>query len=331
MPSPHPKHDHTPDLIVADVGGTNGRFAVAKAVYTAAGGRIELSQVHTFPVSDYPAFEALLADYLDKLGQTHPRHACLSTAGPGDSRQRLITNLGWSVDAAALERQFALKQVVLANDFQALAQRLLLVSDADCLNLNETRPAAGPCSVIGPGTGLGVALLTRRGMDGNALASEGGHMTFAPITETELALRDSLAQDHEHVHAELLLSGPGLERIYQFLLKRDQLDAPALSAAAISDAALTAQQPQCREAVQLFLSILGSVAGDIALIQGAVGGVYFGGGILPRIQPLLADSDLCQRFSGKGVMHDYLAKIPLNMVTLENAALEGAAMLFLRS
>jgi len=328
---PSSQQDHTPNLIVADVGGTNGRFALATVISSGAGSRVELSQVHTFPVGDYPAFAPLLADYLKSLGETHPRQACLSTAGPGNSKQRLITNLDWSVDAAALERQFKLEKVVLANDFQALAQRLLFVTDADCVNLNEITSAAGPCSVIGPGTGLGVALLTHRGVMGAALASEGGHMTFAPITETELALRDYLAHEQEHVHAGLLLSGPGLERIYRFLLTRNGLNTSALSAAAISDAALSGESEICTEAVNLFLSILGSVAGDIALVHGAVGGVYFGGGILPRIQPLIAASDLCQRFSDKGVMRDYLRNIPLNMGIMENAALEGAAMLFQNS
>ena len=313
-------------MIVADVGGTNGRFAVARK--TANGRTYELLQQHTFENESLDSFEALLALYLKELGESAPVHACFATTGPNDGRRGLLTNRGWELDAAALEQRFGLEQILFVNDFKALACTVPDLSAEGYVNLNDIPASDGPMSVMGPGTGLGVALVLDSNGETITVSTEGGHMVFAPTTEQEYRLREYVGRTHEHVYAELVLSGDGLRRIYSFLCEEDGEDIAVLTAAEVTAGALAGGNERCVRSVQLFLSILGSVAGDLALAHGALGGAYIGGGIVPRLQSLLADSDLCERFSAKGRMRGYLSNIPIRLITATNIALQGAAKLY---
>ncbi len=187
--------------------------------------------------------------------------------------------------------------------------------------------AGAPISVIGPGTGLGVALVLDEPGGLITVGTEGGHMAFAPGNALEVALWQHLAERHEFVYAELLLSGDGLCRIHDFLVAEHGDGSAGLSAADITDAAL-AGDASCERTVMMFLAVLGSVAGDVALCHGALGGVYLGGGIVRRVIPLLERSEFCDRFLAKGRMHDYLADIPVRLITAEQIARRGAARLF---
>ena len=311
-------------IIVADVGGTNGRFAVAGF----ENGEITLRNDRVYSNTGIGNFAELLSLYLDDVGNDAPTRACFATAGPNNGRRGIITNLDWSLDAEELEQQFGLDDVLFVNDFKALARMAVELGAADYQLLNGVadRPA-GPASVIGPGTGLGVALVLREHNGVYAVATEGGHMTFAPQTEQHLALRDYLARDHHHVHCELMLSGDGLVRLSQFLAAEGGRRKPGLSAAEITAAAL-AGDAEAVATVELFLSLLGSVAGDVALTHGAVGGVYLGGGIVRRVLPLVESSGLCERFIDKGIMADYLRHIPIKLITADRVARRGAALLY---
>jgi glucokinase len=319
---------NTDSIIVADVGGTNGRFAIASF----AGGTVELSREQTFSNTGLSGFDELLARYLDELGEDVPSGACFATAGPNDGRRGMLTNLGWELDADALESRFGLDDILFVNDFRALARFTPELPESATVAVNEVASAgseavSGPISVIGPGTGLGVAIVLRRDDDLITVGTEGGHMAFAPGDELETALRNHLARDYPHVFAELLLSGNGLVRIHDFLADQCGSGRKGMTAAAITEAAL-AGDPDCERTVLRFLSIMGSIAGDVALCHGALGGVYLGGGIVRRIVPLLASSDFNERFCAKGVMRDYMSGIPVRLITAEKIARRGAARLY---
>ena len=320
------RENTNPGVIVADVGGTNGRFALA--VPDAETKRYALSHQRTYNNEDLDGFEHLLALYLEELGSAAPQAACFATAGPNDGRVGLLTNRGWELDATALEGRFGLDHVLFVNDFKALACTVPdLPAEGSVLLNNVTAAGPGPISVMGPGTGLGVALVVNHGAENITLSTEGGHAVFAPSTELEFRLRNYVARTHEHVYTELLLSGDGLRRIYSFLCMEEAGDDAVRSAAQLTKGALGGDE-RCVRSVQVFLSILGSVAGDLALVHGALGGVFIGGGIVPRIQPLLGESDLCERFRAKGRMREYLSGIPVRLITAENIALQGAARLY---
>lgn len=311
-------------IIVADVGGTNGRFGIASF----NNGEVELSRTQLYSNEGLGGFADLLALYLEELGDDAPRAACFATAGPNDGRRGLLTNRGWELDAAALEQQFGLEDILFVNDFKALARMAPELPESDSLPVNDL-PAvkSGPVSVVGPGTGLGVALVLREPAGLITVGTEGGHMAFAPGSDLEVALRNHLASEFDHVYAELLLSGNGLRRIHDFLVKEMGQGEAGLSAAEVTDGAL-AGDDSCIRTVHLFLSILGSVAGDVALCHGAIGGVFLGGGIVRRVIPLLETSDLCERFCAKGRMQDYMRAIPIRLITAERVARRGAARLY---
>jgi glucokinase len=314
----------TAPIIVADVGGTNGRFGIARFSHDG----VELEHTMKYSNEGLAGFSDLLALYLEELGDAAPRAACFATAGPSDGRRGLLTNLDWTLDAAALERQFGLDEVLFVNDFKALARMAPeLPEDGSIPVKTGEKAASAPISVIGPGTGLGVALVLPEAGGPVTIGTEGGHMSFAPGNDLEVALRNHLAREHNHVYAELLLSGKGLCRIHDFLVAERGDGNAGLSAAEITDAALAGDE-SCLASVQLFLSILGSIAGDVALCHGALGGVFLGGGIVRRVVPLLEHSGFCERFVGKGRMRDYMDAIPVRLITAERVARRGAARLF---
>ena len=311
-------------IIVADVGGTNGRFGIARF----NSGKVELERTQKYSNASLSGFDELLSLYLDELGDEAPKQACFATAGPNNGREGLLTNLGWELDASALEQRFGLDDILFVNDFKALARMApeLPASDTVLIKGGTSDPAA-PVSVIGPGTGLGVALVLNEPDGLVTVGTEGGHMAFAPGNELEVALWKHLHREHAHVYAELMLSGNGLCRVHDFLVAEHGSGSTGIDAAEITDAAL-AGDADCARSVQLFLSILGSVAGDVALCHGALGGVYLGGGIVRRVIPLLESSDFAERFVAKGRMHSYMSDIPVRLITAERVARRGAARLF---
>ncbi len=306
MTAPPPMHSPPAPLVVADIGGTNARFALA----TPEGAAFGLSQISNYHCSSARGLGELLGRYLRELGDARPERACLAIAGPNDGRKGIVTNLGWQVDADVLAREAGLSHVLLANDFAALA------SAAPALGENETL-------LLKPGTGLGVALVVPHGGGFTTVSTEGGHMGFAPVTPAEITLCAHVREQLPHVSIESLLCGAGLTRIHGFVS-----GIAGLPASEVSARALAGTDAHCVEAVQMFIGILGSVAGDVALVHGATGGVVIGGGIVPRLLPLLAESAFCERFLAKEPMRALLEKMPVRLITAEHVALRGAAALY---
>jgi glucokinase len=312
-------------LLVADIGGTNGRFALASVDDDS--GQISLSQVRSFLNSEFSDLKALLGRYLSSLEGEVPGAACMAVAGPNDGRSGFMVNLDWEIDAGELEKNLPLGRIQFVNDFAALAAAVPRLAAEDLLSLHAAPAGPGCISVIGPGTGLGVAALAP-GSPPQVLATEGGHMSWAPADARERELADYLRSSVEYLCVETVLSGLGLVRIYEFLCSGVGGSAVHRSPADITELAVQGSDARCVEAVQIFLAVLGGVSGDIVLAQGATGGVYFGGGILPRIAPLVAGSELLSRLQARGPLTRYMENIPVHLITADNPALTGAAALF---
>ena len=304
--------------LVADIGGTNARFATAIPV----GKCWSLTLPQTFSCDGAQGLADLLARYLASCGAAAPREGCIAIAGPVDGPSVSVTNLGWTENVDDLAAVCGLSRLRAMNDFAALAAGIETLSASESVELKpgDARKAA-PMSVVGPGTGLGVALLLPRGGRWDCVATEGGHATFGPGNPEELALCAALQRVHQHVSAETLLSGRGLERIHEFLGGQSHRDAASISAAA-----LAGWDAHARQAVQMFLDVLAGVDGDVALAHGATGGVWIGGGIIPRLLPLLDRSAFAARFTEKGLMRHYMERIPVRLVIAPDVALRGGAV-----
>jgi len=326
-------------VIVGDIGGTNGRLAIA-SVRHGHEALPKISHMRTYQSTKFagltPMLKAFLNDVksdiadiggIDDISDLGDIPARLAIAGPTTADKGWLTNLGWAVDAPQIAQDLGLGRVKFLNDFAALAYAAAVLEGPQVMDVKKgSAHKDGPISIMGPGTGFGVALLVRNDNSWTVIPTEGGHMAFSPVTKLEEDLCTHLRREHGHVSVETLICGKGLARIHRFLVEYAGSGDKDMQPAEISAAAHDGTIPSCVRAVQLFLSILGSVAGDIALVHGATGGVYFGGGILPKIANQLDNSDIADRFIAKGAMEDYLSQIPIKLITSHNAALIGAAI-----
>ncbi len=318
----------TPRLL-GDVGGTNARFAISP-------GGLDFDHVDVFACAEHPSLEAALQHYLQRLPPSignAVRHAAIgiATAVTGDWVE--MTNHHWRFSIEATRAALGLDELFVLNDFTALAWSLPHLPSEELLQLGGGTPQVGaPSALIGAGTGLGVSALVPNAIGGfTALAGEGGHVAFAPTNDLELLLWRAASKAFGRVSVERLVSGPGLEFIHETLAHNAGV-APSeahLSAAEISRYALdpgaAPQHRHCRTALDAFLAILGATAGDLALTLGARGGVYVGGGIVPRLADHLPLSPLRARFEDKGRFANYMAAIPIYVLQSEYPALTGAA------
>ena len=307
-------------ILVGDIGGTHARFAVVDTANRPW--RIE----HRLEVDDdLPNLAAVLRCYLDRAEfAAMPRAAAMAVAGPVTAGQVRFTNRNWEISEEEL-RAFGFADALLINDFAALAFSFAALEPA---MLHRIGPdLAGipgePVSLIGAGTGFGAACLARFHGRAAPIATEGGHAGFAPGTASEMEVFKILAHRFEHVSIERVLSGPGLENLYAAIAVLAGQSAQPLRAADI--VARHAGDVRCREAVEMFCAIYGSVAGDFALVHGARGGVYIAGGIAVKIEPILNASAFRTRFEAKGRMSPYVRSIPTRLVVSEDAAYLGAA------
>jgi glucokinase len=323
-----------PLVLAGDVGGTKTELAVFSS---AAGLRAPLAQA-TFRSRDYAGLEAVVREFLVRTGIRVDR-AAFGVAGPVANGEAKVTNLPWRMDEAALAERLALTYVTLVNDLQAVAAAVPVLAAGDILALDEVRPAAGGAiAVIAPGTGLGEAYLVWDGTRYRAYPSEGGHADFAPVDERQAGLLSFLRRRFEHVSYELVCSGIGFPNIYAFLKESGGGEEPAwlterLAAAddptpVIVAAALNAAQPcaLCRAALDMFVSILGGEAGNLALKVLATGGVYLGGGIPRRILEVLQAGRFIAAFRDKGRMSGLMETFPVRVILNPKAALLGAAV-----
>ncbi|MFC3034089.1 glucokinase [Pseudoalteromonas fenneropenaei] len=310
-------------ILVADIGGTNARFAIATQ-FDAHSNTFTIEHLRIYPSADFNAFEAAISKYLDELPIPQPTRACLAVAGPIKSQQVYLTNLGWHFNAETVQQQFGFDTLLVINDFAAFAYAAPYLDGSKNLNIKPGQAqAAANIAVMGPGTGFGAACLVRD-INGTAVMScEAGHISLAPVTELDRQLLAVLKANNQHVSVETVFSGPGLVRLYRAMAEVKGKPAQDLTAAQIAESATSCEI--CDATLNHFCDWMGSVAGDLALTFGALGGVYIGGGILPRMTERLLHSRFIDRFSEKGLMSQYTKQIPVTLVTQENIPFIGAA------
>ena len=325
-------------VLAGDIGGTKTLLAVADV----DDGRVRIRHQCRYESRSYSGFAPMLADFLQPARHIDPidlRGGCLGVAGPvygAPPRQRAdVTNLPWSVDAAALAAAHGLPRLDLLNDFEAIAHALPALEDSElCVLQTGEADASGALAVVGAGTGLGMALVDRRAEVFTVRPTEGGHAGFAPGDAEQSALWSFVQNRRGRVSIEHLLSGNGLLEITAFLLERSAgspsatLGAALASAdppAAITAAALSGAEPLADAALDLFVRIYGAVAGDLALLSLPRGGLYIAGGIAPRILPRLQSGGFMAAFLDKAPMQALLRSIPVRVVLNPEAGLIGAA------
>ena len=308
-------------MLVGDVGGTHARFAIVDA-----SGPPPWPMQHRLDLeSDYPGFVQALHNYIDRVG-VHgiPPSATIAVAGPVMAGRVCFTNRNWQISEDEL-KDFGFQDALLINDFAALAfaADMLAASDLRTIGPELRGLDAEPVSIVGAGTGFGVSCLIRRDRP-VSLTTEGGHIGFAPSDDQEIAVLRGLMQQFGRVSIERILSGSGLENLYRTLeiLAGRQ---PAVLPAAEVVAHATRGDTGCHAALTMFCSILGAVAGDIALVHGARGGVFIAGGIALKIQEFLAQSAFRTKFESKGRLSSFVKSIPTKLILNSDASLLGAA------
>lgn len=310
-----------PLVLLADIGGTNARFALARA------GAVE--ETRQFLVADHLGPLEAIRAFLAEIGpRAKPRRAALAFAGPVKDGRAQLTNGNWRVSAPGLRRILNMDSVAIVNDCAATAWALSRLGSEDLAPLGgDTAERSAPAAVIGPGTGLGVAGFVPGRPRPTVIAGEGGHVTMAPADRRESALLEYLRGRFGHVSAERVLSGPGLENLYQAVAAVDGVTAPSRSAQAIIARALAGDSKISATALDSFCAMLGTMAGNLALTFGARGGIYICGGVVPRFAEFLSASKFRERFESKGRFATYLAPIPAFVVVHPDPAFLGLAAL----
>ena len=315
-------------LVTADIGGTHARFAIATID---RGQVVGIDREAVFKTADFVSFERAWNAFEDRVGSKLPNDLSLAVAAPVAGDDFSLTNSHWQFRRAQIVSQLRLDSMLVINDFAAIAHAISVVDEAQLLHVtgpSEPLPASGVITIVGPGTGLGAALLIR-GENGahQVIETEGGHVDFAPLDDLEDRIVAELRKKFGRVSAERLVSGPGLLNIYEMLGKLEgqpivTQDEPALWALALE------QKDQLAGiALDRMCMCLGAVAGDLALAHGACG-VVIAGGIGRRLADRLGGSGFAKRFVAKGRFERRLAAVPVKLLTLPEPGLLGAAVAF---
>ena len=313
--------------LVADIGGTNARFGWV------AEGSLQVEHVSTLPVQAHGSPAAAVKSYLEavsaQLGSAfvRPRAAALAVATSVSDDTVTMTNSGWSFSRRALGADLALDELLVLNDFEALALSLPRLGAGQVRPIGGPRPGApgSAMAVIGPGTGLGVAGILPTASGWVAIPGEGGHASLAPFDDFEAQLLAATRSDFPHVSAERFLSGIGLPVLHRAVARVMGVSAAGLTAEEVVERGLARIDPVCDRTLEAFCGLLGSFAGSTALVLGARGGVFIGGGIVPRLGERFFDSTFRERFEDKGRFQDYLRAIPTSLITDTLVALTGAS------
>jgi glucokinase len=314
--------------LVADIGGTNARFGWLDA------GQTRVAHVQTLQAADYPGLAEAVRAYLDglagRLGAAYraPRAGAFAVATAVGGDRVSFTNSGWSFSRQDTRAALALDELLVLNDFEALALSLPQLSGDQVQAIGPAVKAGvtGALAVIGPGTGLGVAGVLPTALGWVAVPGEGGHATLSAANDFECALLTAARRDHSHVSAERLLSGIGLPVLHKAVASVLGQPTAELGAKDIVERGLARNDVVCDRTIDAFCALLGSFAGNVALVLGARGGVYIGGGIVPRLGERFLTSDFRQRFEAKGRFNDYLRAIPTLLITDTLAALTGTVV-----
>jgi glucokinase len=315
-------------VLAGDIGGTKTRLGL----FSISGGSLRKLSEQTFASKDYDSVEAIIKTFLK--GREKVSTACLGVAGPIVEGIAIATNLPWKIAEKSIERTLRIKKTVLINDLVANAYGIGVLKGKDFEVLNVGKKQRGNAAVLSAGTGLGAAILFWNGTQYLPSPSEGGHVEFGPRNRLELELLQYLFDLYGHVSYERVLSGAGLFSIYQFLRGSGRFGAEPHwlsdkmsrkdSAAAIAETAVIKKDKCCAETLDLFVSIYGAAAGNLALQVMAVGGVYIGGGIAPKIIGKLKDGTFMNAFRNKGRLTSIVQDIPVRVITNDRAALLGA-------
>ncbi len=320
----------SPVGLVADIGGTNVRFALAGRT---PDGEVATAMRQDLRADDHPGLAACIASYLAGLGPEAPRpgQAAFGVASPVTGDIVRLTNRDWSFSIEALRTAFGWGRLLVVNDFAIVGHAV------PALRAEHWRPLTGPAwpdalptvvSLIGPGTGLGVGAVARDGEGFIVIPTEGGHGSFAPLDAMEIEILRVLLKRFPRVSNERLLSGPGLQNLYEAMGVVRGQPATLAGAPAIMQAAQRGDDPLARDTLERFCLILGGAMGDVALVQGG-GAVAIAGGIAPRMLEFLDTAAVRARFEAKGRAHGLLTTIPIALIAHPEPALLGAARLLL--
>lgn len=312
-------------VLVADVGGTHVRFALADV---SAADPLRTDTIRRYDAADFKNFNDAMRRYLDE-SRARPRSAVIATAGLRVGDEVRLTNLPWVISRSGIEAEFGLSPATLINDFAAMAMCVLVLRPGDMQTLG-TRSSAPidaaterTFAIVGPGTGLGVGALLLRDGRPYALETEGGHTSLAPNDDEEIEILRRLSARFGRVSNERILCGSGLVNLYDVLC--EMRGAPAAMTRPEDITRHADDDADCRRAVERFCEVLGALAGDLALVFGAWDGVFLTGGIAPAIARWLAAGGFRRRFENKGRMSAAMARVPTSLVLNPDAGLLGAA------
>ncbi len=314
--------------LLGDIGGTNARFALA---HVSAESVLLAESIRTYDVAAFPSLSAAARHYMDEMS-VNATFGVLAVAGRVEGDEARMTNHAWVISASRVRDTLGLDAVYLVNDFvaQAASIRLLQASDLVALGAPLWHPATQTGSrtyaILGPGTGLGMGGLIRRGGRFHPLATEGGHASFAPGTPEEIEILQRLSAYYGRVSNERIVSGGGLVNLHRALSEMAGLDPGPMQPADITALAARGDR-RCMRAVDIFCSVFGAIAGDLVLTLGAWDGVFLSGGMVPRMLTELQHSGFRHRFEGKGRYSPAMATVPTLSVVHPQPGLLGAAAL----
>jgi glucokinase len=306
--------------LVADIGGTNSRIGLFDEDSKS------IDQIAEYRNSDYDCLEDVISRWLNELDGPAPTRGCIAAAAPPSGDRVNMINLGWSFSCEELAARFGLQQFLWLNDFQANAHALPYLRGDDLQQVSAGCPGqSNTLATVGPGTGLGGATL--RWADGIARAcdAEPGHTGLSPASDLEIEIFKLLMPEFGDIYTELLVSGAGLARLYQTIARIEGASPAAFSPADVSQKALDGSDPICVLALETFCALLGSTCGDFVLSNGAYGGLYIAGGIIPRMTDFLRNSEFSARVIAKGAMQEQLEAVPVHIITEPHPGLIGAA------
>jgi len=312
--------------LVADIGGTHARYAVVER--DRGTGAYQVIGAMKLETGAFGGMQECLDAFLGAVPGPRPEMAGIAVAGPTEGDHVRLTNLNWEFSVSGLKKHFGLSRLKVVNDFAAFLMGVTILDREHVRQVKAGVPRQN-CAVaaVGPGTGLGIASIVPGARGWTVAPGEGGHCGFAPGNAQELEIAAALMGRFGRVTLEDVLSGPGMRNIHAALLEIEGKPPGSPSPEEITRLGLARQDPLCVETLQVYCGMLGSAVGDVALMTGARGGVYLGGGVLRKFDDLLADGYFARRFQDKGVMSAYLADIPVYSVHGGNCSLRGAALL----
>ena len=314
-------------IVSVDVGGTHARFALAGV----EGGRVvELGEAVTLKTAEHASFQTAWEDFGRTIGSSLPRAVSIAIAGPVDGELIKLTNNPWIIRPALIREKLNVDHYTVINDFGAVGHAVAQADDEHFLHLcgpDVPLPPTGTISIMGPGTGLGVAHVWRDSGGYHVQATEGGHIDFAPLDSIEDAILARLRKRHRRVSVERVVAGPGISDIYEALAAMEGRAVQQHDDKTIWQLGTSGEDSLAAAAIDRFCLSLGSVAGDIALAQGG-SSVVIAGGLGLRIKDTLVRSGFAERFTAKGRFEGLMASLPVKLITHPQPGLFGAAAAF---